>query len=62
MKIRLHTKPAPEIGATRIRSGFLFFPRIIGDEFRWLRDASWLEVYRPSGDASAGWFAMDWIG
>ena len=36
----------PEIGATRIiQSEFLWWPKRIGDETRWLEKATWVDDY-----------------
>jgi hypothetical protein len=35
----------PEYGDTRDREGFLFLPKRIGLETRWLEKASWEEEY-----------------
>lgn len=32
-------------GDTRIRSGFLLLPKMIGDEIRWLERATWRETF-----------------
>ena len=38
-------KKDPEYGSTRIRKGFLFLPKHIDKEWRWLELASWLQTY-----------------
>jgi len=35
----------PKLGDTRIKSGFLFLPRCINHETRWLEKATWQERY-----------------
>jgi hypothetical protein len=37
-----------QFSRVRIRSGFLFFPRCIGGERRWLERATWEQKYCPS--------------
>ena len=32
---------------TRIKMGFLLFPKTIGNETRWLENATWLQEYIP---------------
>lgn len=46
MKYKL--KAAPKIGELRNKSGFLFFPKMLGGEFRWLQRTDWQEVYHRS--------------
>lgn len=45
MKIRLVINPHPKIGATRIRTRFLWFPRWIGGEIRWLETATYQQTW-----------------
>lgn len=42
---------------TRIRSGFLFTPKRIGKETRWLEHATWLETFHEYGSTSGS----DWV-
>ena len=52
----------PGVGATRKRQGFLFLPKIIDDEFRWLEYAWWLDEMK-SGLMEDGsrWEAERWL-
>ena len=34
----------PKQGDTRTKKGFLFFPKTLGNEKRWLEFASWVQV------------------
>lgn len=46
---------------TRVRTKFLFLPKLIGNEYRWLERASWLQHQLWS--AYTGWYWVDdeWI-
>ena len=46
MKIKFTYKEKPRMFDIRTRNGFLFIPRIIDNEFRWLQRASWEERYQ----------------
>jgi|WetSurSiteA1Bulk_404760.scaffolds.fasta_scaffold00214_12 hypothetical protein len=53
----------PEMGAKRLKTAFLFFPKILlndmgFDELRWLKHATWTEMYY--GDVQ-GWIGFRWI-
>jgi hypothetical protein len=53
----------PERGETRQKSAFLFFPKTINGERRWLEFATWLEVYGELDDdmpESLGWGGSYW--
>ena len=41
-------KQYPKKYETRVRSGFLLFPKRIGTERRWLETAAWEEEFIPS--------------
>ena len=45
----------PENGTLRIKRKFLFFPKIINGEFRWLEKAMWSELYQYK------WYTIKWI-
>ena len=56
MKINL-----PKTGDTRVRKGFLFFPRIIEHEMRWLEYAEWVEEWSGYLQFGLGcWVAIAW--
>lgn len=42
---------------TRTRSGFLWFPKKVNGETRWLEKANWIEVYW----GNRGWVIEKWI-
>ena len=56
MKIKL-----PTIGETRIRSGFLFFPKEGNNEIRWLIHATWKEEYHQSRWGQKYWMFWEWV-
>jgi hypothetical protein len=43
-------------GDTRTKRGFLWFPKWIGEEIRWLERAGWKQIYLPTGH----WGALEW--
>ena len=49
----------PSDGNERIRSRFLFFPRYIQGEARWLERAKWLQRY-DTNYADDGWKDVSW--
>ncbi len=53
--MRRKLKPLPDKLTTRIRSRFLWFPKVIERELRWLEKATWEEVYY------CGWTPDKWI-
>lgn len=46
---------------TRIKKGFLFFPKEINNEMRWLEWAKWEEEYKDGWDMGGYWSAVRWI-
>ena len=50
----------PPNGALRIKTKFLWFPKRIHTETRWLEKASWLEE-NQTGSTHAYWTIEDWI-
>lgn len=58
------SKPGHNSG--RIKSGFLFFPKKINNEWRWLERAKWQQIYhRDSSDPCLTrtnyWYNSEWI-
>ena len=57
----------PEIGETRIRSGFLLFPKTANCETRWLEWAEWEEEYalypttKIQGGLYGKWQPSSWV-
>lgn len=55
---------APVLGDERVRTGFLWLPKAVRDETRWLVQASWRERYVWTGHGArerTGWRAVEWI-
>ena len=51
-----------KMGDTRIKRRFLFFPKRIGKDERWLEFATWEEEYFYSSSLGyGGWFVEKWI-
>lgn len=44
----------------RVKSGFLFLPKWVAGEWRWLERAKWDQEYRISYEFS-GWANVSWI-
>jgi hypothetical protein len=54
----------PKEGDTRVRSGFLFFPKTINGEERWLEWARWeerYEVWTEMWAVDSGWVPIAWL-
>jgi hypothetical protein len=56
-------KREPEMGIKRLKTAFLFFPKILLndkglDEIRWLKHATWTEMYYGNPE---GWVGFRWI-
>ena len=73
MRLNINATPKIKEGETRIKSGFLFLPKEIKDEWRWLERAKWEEgVMRQSYYTDANgmpckehyflcWYPTKWI-
>ena len=48
----------PKRGDTRIKSKFLWFPKWISEEIRWLEYVTWEDFYVAD---SGTWYARNWI-
>lgn len=53
-------KSLPKSGDIRIKSGFLFLPRTINHEERWLEFAMWIQEYVHYGYDSL-WMDKEWV-
>jgi len=61
--------PKLKIGTRRIRTGFLFFPKLIQGQWRWLEYASWEEIFKKweahppdlHSITVCGWRAIKWL-
>jgi hypothetical protein len=66
MKIDFSYK-GPVIGDRRTRKGFLFFPKIINEIFKWLETAEWEEEYQEVDNKNSDMFegstySEKWVG
>lgn len=52
-------RKAPAVGTKRHRRRFLWFPKTIQHETRWLEVAAWVEIVAHS-HKSWWWFPMRW--
>jgi len=66
MKFKLKIKSGPEEGDERIVDGFLWFPKYLDREWRWLEHAKWLQIVRrltqivPDSGYSPGQTYLSW--
>lgn len=49
MRWRKKPREIAKRGSYRTRSGFLFYPKLIDDEWRWLERTKWDQVMMPNG-------------
>jgi hypothetical protein len=45
----------------RVRTGFLFFPKKINNEIRWLENVKWSERFFYAGYEYSNWSGMLWL-
>lgn len=57
--MRWKKKKAPDYGDRRIISEFLFFPKTLDGETRWLESAKIRQSYHP-GSVLGGWVDQEW--
>ena len=61
MRYNFHKAP-PVDSLIRAREGFLWLPKIIAGELRWLERARWMEQYtRFWGCSSPEWVGIRWL-
>lgn len=58
--MRWGNRPRAEQRHYRLRGGFMWLPKRIGEETRWLECAVWSERYF-TGIRSCAWIAEEWI-
>ena len=58
--MRLKLKPVSKHGDYRIRQGFLFLPKIMNQEWRWLEKAKWEQKYHVY-DFDSYWSDVRWV-
>jgi len=54
--------PKPESFDRRTITKFLYFPKCINNEWRWLETASLVQIYINRNLASDGWYNIKWKG
>ena len=61
--MRINFGPPPKCGDERIREGFLFIPKIIENELRWLCRARWIQQYYYYDFSSIfpNWWNVRWL-
>lgn len=59
--MRMICQPTPKQHDTRIRKGFLLFPKKIGNEIRWLETAKWKERYTYDHELNSHWVPYLWF-
>lgn len=59
--MRWNKKPYSKHGDVRIKTGFLFFPKSINNEVRFLEYATWEELYLTWETSPSEWVATKWI-
>jgi len=60
--VKFTTKPDPPEGTTRIVKGFLFFPKHLNGQTRWLEIATWKkEAIYYQGTSIIFWKDTEWV-
>lgn len=60
--MKFYDKRRPKDGEIRLITKFLWFPKCLDGETRWLETATWEEKYSLSGHfKDDGWYATRWI-
>ena len=62
MRKKCPNKENIQDGTERIRQKFLWFPKRIDSECRWLEKAEWLESSQRMWDVTCGHEWTEWIG
>lgn len=57
--MRWSSKPKPEIGDCRVKVAFLWLPKKINNEWRWMEWAAWEEQYDEY--KGSWWLATRWL-
>lgn len=58
--MRWTPKPLPDLGTLRVRVGFLWLPKKLNGEWRWLEYAAWSEEFVSYYEYGYGWEARAW--
>ena len=61
--MRIKLKPEPKVGDIRIVSKFLWFPKCINRECRWLEKVSYKQKYKRCGvlNPTHYWDNIEWV-
>jgi hypothetical protein len=66
--MRKMLKPEPKLGDIRRVTKFLFLPKVINDELRWLEKATYRQMYEQVLNLSSSgtgleniWYDMSWV-
>ena len=57
--MKIKHQPRPSFGTTRTRTKFLWWPKRIWNETRWLERATWREEYLKIWDGG-DWYYEEW--
>lgn len=57
-KIKIET---PEKGKIINVTKFLWKPKLIGDEKRWLEKATWEQIWKVDSDGQGRWVIRKWV-
>lgn len=58
--MRWQAKGEPEKGKIETITCFLWFPKRIGNEVRWLEKATWERIWKINSDNQGYWFNRKW--
>jgi len=58
--MKINHKPPPDNKEIRKRDNFLWFPKTIDYQTRWLERAKWKEIYTWTGDRYV-WKILEWV-
>lgn len=67
MRLQINRGRQPQEGETRICKAYLWLPKRIGDEWRWLETATWRQEYRalhvlvPERNCLNSWTTLHWV-
>ena len=51
----------PEKGKIVNITSFLWLPKLIGDEKRWLERATWEQIWKTDNDGGGHWSCRKWV-
>ena len=59
--MKFNLKPRLPHGAMRVKSGFLWWPKRVDLQYRWLERAKWRERYHHGYDEPDFWTPFEWL-